>query len=164
MANGEARAKRLDLPVDFQLADASSSDLETVEADLVVALHACGHLSDIALAHAINREAGFVIVPCCFNSNPQLTIPGTGKVAVHDWLGIPAGDWAALKLLAEVQGDIPLANEAIGILCAIRANAAKSKMLKKDLGRDRKIEIRQFPIEYSTRNTVLVGMCSAGLS
>jgi hypothetical protein len=149
------------VPVEFQIADASSSDLDMVEADLVVALHACGHLSDVALAHAINRDAGFVIVPCCFNSNPHLTIPGTSQTAVHDWLGIPASDWTALKLLAEIQGDIPLASEAIRILCAVRAKAVRKKMLQKNPEQDRKIEIRQFPIEYSTRNTVLIGTCGS---
>jgi hypothetical protein len=88
-----------------------------------------------------------------------LTIPGTSQTAVHDWLGIPASDWTALKLLAEIQGDIPLASEAISILCAVRAKAVRKKMLQKNPGKDRKIEIRQFPIEYSTRNTVLIGSC-----
>eukprot|EP00980_Cylindrotheca_fusiformis_P029446 scaffold23476_cov125-Cylindrotheca_fusiformis.AAC.14 len=159
VANGEAKARRLELPVNFQLADASSSDLDVIKADVVVALHACGHLSDIALAHAVNRDAGFVIVPCCFNSNPHLTIPGPNKTAVHDWLGLPESDWNVLKLLAEVQGDIPFANEAIGILCAVRAEAARSRMLQRGTLKGGKVEIRQFPIEYSTRNTVLVGTC-----
>ncbi|MGK3744278.1 MAG: 2-polyprenyl-3-methyl-5-hydroxy-6-metoxy-1,4-benzoquinol methylase [Bacillariaceae sp.] len=204
--NGEKKAKRFDLPVNFQFADASNSDLlDAVEGDVVVALHACGHLSDIALAHAIHRRAGFVIVPCCFNSNPHLTIPVSGSsssnikqpsTTVPDWLGIPSSDWSALKLLAEVQDDIPLASEAIGIICAVRAEAAKKKiLLMNDISKEnikvkidvdvdnavgnnnnnndenidestddnpseRKIEIRSFPIQYSTRNTVLVGMCS----
>ena len=210
--NGEKKAKRFDLPVNFQFADASNSDLlDAVDGDVVVALHACGHLSDIALAHAIHRRAGFVIVPCCFNSNPHLTIPVSGSsssnskqpsTTVPDWLGIPSSDWSALKLLAEVQDDIPLASEAIGIICAVRAEAAKKKILlmndiskeniKAEIDADidvdnaagnnnnnnndddndnigetadddpseRNIEIRSFPIQYSTRNTVLVGMCS----
>ena len=218
--NGEKKAKRFDLPVNFQFADASNSDLlDAVDGDVVVALHACGHLSDIALAHAIHRRAGFVIVPCCFNSNPHLTIPVSGSsssnskqpsTTVPDWLGIPSSDWSALKLLAEVQDDIPLASEAIGIICAVRAEAAKKKILSmNDISKEnikaeidvdidvdnaagnnnnnnnnsnnnsnnnddddnigetadddlseRKIEIRSFPIQYSTRNTVLVGMCS----
>ena len=159
--NGKRKATRLDLPVDFQFADASNSNLlDAVDADVVVALHACGHLSDIALNHAVHRQAGFVIVPCCFNSNPHLMIPSNDDgranlTPVPEWLGLPVGDWAALKLLAEVQDDIPLASEAIGILCAIRAEAAKKKNSV-----DRPIAIKSFPIQYSTRNTVLVGKCS----
>ncbi|VEU38526.1 unnamed protein product [Pseudo-nitzschia multistriata] len=174
--NGKKKAKRLDLPVDFQFADASNSNLlDAVDADVVVALHACGHLSDVALNHAIHRRAGFVIVPCCFNSNPHLMIPVSKKntlTKVQDWLGLPPGDWSALKLLAEVQDNIPLASEAIGIICAIRAQAAKNKMAmeKKDdsnesaasrvVDQDREITIKSFPIQYSTRNTVLIGKCS----
>jgi hypothetical protein len=120
---------------------------------VVVALHACGHLSDVALSHAMDRRAGFVIVPCCFNSNPHLSIPPHGK-SVPDWLAIPAEDWSALKLLAEVQGDIPLASQAIAILCAVRAEAVQNQWSSAN------IEIKSFPIQYSTRNTVLVGMCS----
>ncbi len=158
--NGRKKAERLDLPVDFQFADASHSNLlDAVDADVVVALHACGHLSDVALNHAVHRQAGFVIVPCCFNSNPHLMIPSSNAdgesklIQVPDWLGLPVGDWSALKLLAEVQDDIPLASQAIGILCAVRAQAAKNKT-------GRSIEIKSFPIQYSTRNTVLVGKCS----
>lgn len=162
VSNGRKKAERLDLPVDFQFADASNSNLlDAVDADVVVALHACGHLSDVALNHAVHRKAGFVIVPCCFNSNPHLMIPSSdmdGEVSltsVPDWLDLPVGDWSALKLLAEVQDNIPLASEAIGILCAIRAQAAKHKSPE-----GRSIEIKSFPIQYSTRNTVLVGKCS----
>mmetsp|Transcript_422 Transcript_422/g.1056 ORF Transcript_422/g.1056 Transcript_422/m.1056 type:complete len:175 (-) Transcript_422:441-965(-) len=170
------KAERLDLPVDFQFADASNSNLlDAVDADVVVALHACGHLSDVALNHAIHRRAGFVIVPCCFNSNPHLMIPKVSEkntlTAVPDWLGLPPGDWSALKLLAEVQDNIPFASEAIGIICAIRAEAAKKKMaieknkehhgdISRSINPDRNIEIKRFPIQYSTRNTVLVGKCS----
>lgn len=167
IANGEQKAKRLNIPVDFQLADASNgSALKDVQADVVVALHACGHLSDVALAHAIQRRAGFVIVPCCFNSNPHLEIPSLSplikKESVSEWLGIPAEDWSSLKLLAEVQGDIPLASKAIGILCAVRVEAARKKLLlsSSTKGQTPAIKILTFPIQYSTRNTVLVGLCS----
>lgn len=155
--NGRKKAERLDTPVEFQVADASASFLENVEADVVVALHACGHLSDVALSHAIHKNAGFVIVPCCFNSNPNLTIPNAGSVP--EWLGVPNEDWAALKLLAEVQGDIALASEAIEVICEIRAEAARKKLLAANPEMLRSIDIYKFPIEYSTRNTVLVGFC-----
>jgi hypothetical protein len=157
VVNGANKAEKLNLPVDFSLADASQA--LNVTADVVVALHACGHLSDVALAHALQRDAGFVIVPCCFNSNPQLKIPiqqderEEQQVSVSEWLDLPSEDWSALKLLAEVQGDITLANEAIGVLCAIRAQAACDHVSKE------RVCIKRFPIEFSTRNTVLVGRC-----
>jgi hypothetical protein len=117
----------------------------------------------VALAHAVRRGAGFVICPCCFNSNPHLLVPATVRQSVPEWLGLPPEDWAALKLLAEVQGDIPLASKAIGTICALRARAAKEK-LTQELNIEPNIEIRSFPIQYSTRNTVLVSMCSGAQS
>jgi len=157
--NGAMKAKRLNVPVNYQVADASSVELE-VSADVVVALHACGHLSDVALAHAVHCGAGFVICPCCFNSNPYLRVPSSSSMlTVSEWLGLPEEDWSALKLLAEVQGDIPLASKATGVICAVRAKAVEEKRLD-FFGTKKAVEIRSFPIQYSTRNTVLVGMCS----
>jgi len=151
--NGEMKAKRLNVPVNYQVADASSVGLD-VNADVVVALHACGHLSDVALAHAVHRDAGFVICPCCYNSNPHLRVPSSTQI-VSEWLGLPDNDWMALKLLAEVQGNFPLASKAIGVICALRAQAVEEKS-----GVKRAVEIKSFPIQYSTRNTVLIGMSS----
>lgn len=164
VANGAKKAMRLNLPVDFSLADASET-LNLTTVDVVVALHACGHLSDIALAHAVQRRAGFVIVPCCFMSNPDLTIPTDkgNKISVPEWLGVPEDDWTSLKLLAEVQGDANLASQAIAALCAIRAKAANNHLLSNDSSENseikRHVSIKRFPIEFSTRNTVLVGLC-----
>lgn len=147
IANGAMRAKRLQVPVDFIHADASHG--LDVAADVVVALHACGHLTDVALAHAVQRGAGFVICPCCFRSNAQLRIPKTRQV-VEDWLGLSAEDWNAVKLIAEVQGDTALQSEATATICAIRAHAAN---LKSGV----EVSIKSFPIQYSTRNICLVG-------
>jgi len=35
--------------------------------DMVVALHACGYLSDLALEYAVRRKASFMICPCCYS-------------------------------------------------------------------------------------------------
>jgi 2-polyprenyl-3-methyl-5-hydroxy-6-metoxy-1,4-benzoquinol methylase len=157
--NGATRAHRFGAPVVFEVADASRT-LDNIPADVVVALHACGHLSDVALAHAVQRQAGFVIVPCCFNSNPYLKIPSHDETTVEEWLGISAVDWSVLKKLAEMQGDIGLARQAMELICAIRADAVKNQWKKEPNKNGKcqvKVAIRQFPIEYSTRNTVLVG-------
>jgi hypothetical protein len=74
---------------------------------------------------------------------------------------MPPEDWATLKLLAEVQGDIPLASEAIAMVCALRAEAVmKHLMMRNNNEPVPNISIRSFPIQYSTRDTVLMGMCS----
>lgn len=38
--------------------------------DVVVALHACGSLTDHALAFAATHRAPFLVVPCCFHKRP----------------------------------------------------------------------------------------------
>lgn len=158
VANGAKRAEKLNLPIDFSLADASQA-LNLTMVDVVVSLHGCGHLSDIALAHALQNKAGFVIVPCCFNSNPYLKIPvKKDHQPVPEWLNIPENDWAELKLLAEIQGDITLANRAIATICAIRADACPQTMASPSSSSSL-VSIKRFPIEFSTRNTVLVGRC-----
>jgi hypothetical protein len=176
VANGATRAKQWNLPIEFSLADASQH--LTMTADVVVALHACGHLSDVALAHAIQRQAGFVIVPCCFHSNHHLQVPligtrnGTEKeriqLTVPEWLGIPSEDWKALTLLAEVQSDLTLASQATAIICALRARAVATFVAQQEEqpltnpdhdDAETVISIQRFPIEFSTRNTVLVGRC-----
>jgi hypothetical protein len=43
--------------------------------DLVVALHACGGLSDRALQYAAANQAAFVVCPCCYTKrNPQCVV------------------------------------------------------------------------------------------
>ena len=37
------------------------------DVDMVVALHACGYLSDLALEYAVHQKASFVICPCCYS-------------------------------------------------------------------------------------------------
>jgi len=43
--------------------------------DLVVALHACGSLSDVAMAQAVRHQAGFLVCPCCYLANQKLQVP-----------------------------------------------------------------------------------------
>jgi hypothetical protein len=42
--------------------------------DLVVALHACGGLSDAALEYAAVNQCKFLICPCCYLKNPFTTV------------------------------------------------------------------------------------------
>ena len=149
IANGAMRARKLKVDVEFHLGDASRM-LWYDRIDIVVALHACGHLSDVALGHAVRHHAGLVICPCCFLSNPHLRMPGTGEV-VEDFLSISASDWTALKTIAEVQGDAELSGRAMRTICALRAQATESRM-----GDSCAIEVKSFPIQYSTRNICLV--------
>lgn len=169
VANGLRKAERTaktsksnQSDVKFHMADASSGpDLAGVEADVVVALHACGHLTDVALAHAVQRRAGFVIAPCCFNSNRQLTLPTRSgdKLLVHEWHGVPEHDWAMLKTVAEIQGDIATASKGMNILCGLRAQTVAQKLDERGRAEQQGcvVDILAFPIEFSTRNLVMVG-------
>mmetsp|Transcript_56047 Transcript_56047/g.135666 ORF Transcript_56047/g.135666 Transcript_56047/m.135666 type:complete len:287 (-) Transcript_56047:4305-5165(-) len=136
----------------FQWADASHPDeLNGIDADLVCALHACGHLTDVALVHAINRNASFVIAPCCFKSNRHLLLPSTHtQQEVHEWLDISPLDWSVLKSVAEIQGDRPAAKKGMHSVLAVRAERVVAS-------RQLKVNILSFPVQYSTRNFVMVG-------
>ena len=158
--NGMMRAKRLDLPtVKFCVGDAS---LYNEPMDVVVALHACGTLSDVALSHAVNHGASFVVCPCCFRSNPHLKVPimqqdsieGTEFLSAQEWLGVSVNAYETMKLLAEVQGDTKLASEAMHTICAMRA-AAVQRHAQSQVRLN--VEIKTFPISFSTRNFCLVG-------
>ena len=162
--NGRSRSERRNLShvVQYAVADASTVDSSVYgDVDLVVALHACGTLTDVALGHAVNQQAAFVICPCCFLSNPQLIVPTIIRrgdevkkdgIAVREWLDIDSGPYEKIKGLAEKQGDLKLANRAIHTLCALRLTAVQTHA---SIPMD--VSIRTFPVAFSTRNFCLVG-------
>lgn len=155
--NGAMTSKRLRLPVQYTVADASAVRLDTGTIDIVVALHACGVLTDVALGHAVRNQADFVICPCCFRSNPHLLVPhGFGHfntgLSVDDWLDVDSSQLRTLQLLAEVQGDMGLAKQAIHTICALRACA-----VQRHCRVNVDISIRAFPAAFSNRNICLVG-------
>ncbi len=53
------------LPLSSSSPSSSSSSLSSPPIDVVVAVHACGVVSDYALVHAFHRRAAFVLLPCC---------------------------------------------------------------------------------------------------
>ena len=162
--NGMMRATRRGLQnIRFDALDATT--LTISEVDVVVALHACGALSDVALGHAACQGAGFVVCPCCFLSNSKLrvSVPSDGKdssdlVTVEEWLKLDPTQYGQLKQLAEVQGDINIASEAMHTLCGLRSMAVDrlwqgSKTPEAELD----VTIKKFPIGFSTRNFCIVG-------
>jgi len=104
--NGQMRARRQGITnIKFEARDATTLPFDDV--DIVVALHACGVLSDVALGHATCQGAGFVICPCCFKSNPHLkvSIPteepsATKLVTAEEFLGVDPSEYEHLKHLA----------------------------------------------------------------
>lgn len=187
LANGAARAAQRGLGnLRFVLADASSARLDAhalgagCAVDLVVALHACGALSDVAIAQAVRHGAGFVVCPCCYGANGQLRVPvgvlgegaegaGVGEPAAlpaAQWLGVAAESHAALLHAAELQGDHIVSAEAAHAVCALRAEAAVrlwDASAEEGSGALRLgVRIVQFPVAFSTRNHCLVGIPFGG--
>ena len=132
--NGQMRARRQGITnIKFEARDATTLPFDDV--DVVVALHACGVLSDVALGHATCQGAGFVICPCCFKSNPHLrvSIPAeesggvTKLVTAEEFLGVDPSEYVHLKHLAELQGDINIASKAMHTICGLRALAVSRR-------------------------------------
>ena len=177
--NGAMRARRRGIGnVRYEAGDASSLDVGgDAPADVVVALHACGVLSDVALGHACAAGAAFVVCPCCFRSNPHLRVPLPGGVeggggggdsgapaaargvSPEEWLGVDPGAYGDLTGLAEVQGDSGLQREAMHAVCALRAEAVEREWRCRSRHPGARVEtsIRTFPVGLSTRNLCLVG-------
>ena len=124
----------------------------------MVALHACGGLSDVALGHAVCQGAGFVITPCCFRSNPHLRVStpvDENGVPPEQWLDVDPAKYGEVKQLAELQGDINMASSAMHTICGLRAMAVDR--LWQNNGLTLNTSIKTFPIGFSTRNLCLVG-------
>ena len=155
--NGVMRSKRLQLPVQYTVGDASQASFHG-DIDIVVALHACGALTDVAMGHAAANNAAFVICPCCFKSNPWLKVVSSytaeqqTRQSVEEWLDVDPLQYDLLKYVAEIQGDISLATEGIHSICALRASAMETHS-------DHRLEvsIKSFPVAFSSRNFCLVG-------
>lgn len=85
--DGAAHARELGLTnIEFicgSVVDASTLLAHAPLVDFVVALHACGGLSDAALSFAAERAVPFLICPCCYSKHIDL-VPGDG------WLCFPA--------------------------------------------------------------------------
>jgi len=162
--NGMMHSKRNMLQVQYAVGDASDLSFLTEQwgsqqstVDVVVALHACGTLSDVALAFASSHSASFVIVPCCFRSNNHLLVnikPKDSQVQSllqEEWLGVSSENLKFLKLMAETQGDTLHASKGIHTICSLRANAVKR------FQENFNIRLKIFPVSFSTRNFYIVG-------
>ena len=157
--NGMMRAMRRGLEnIRYDAKDATTLDVSGV--DVVVALHACGALSDVALGHAVSNGAGFVICPCCFRSNPQLRTPMPKQtlVTVPEWLSVDPTQYEHLKQLAEIQGDASVSGQAMHTICALRGTAVKRHWRSTVFPNSNiSVNIKTFPIGFSTRNHCIIG-------
>lgn len=78
---GQAAARELGLNVNFCNVDFAEIKELASDIDMLVALHACGGLSDAALDFAYSRQIPFIICPCCHLKHLHLE---------------PTGGWSSL--------------------------------------------------------------------
>jgi SAM-dependent methyltransferase len=171
--NGAMRSKRLQLTdaVKYTVADASTLLAGTVgrRVDIVVALHACGTLTDVALAHALRHQASFAICPCCYRSNGHLALPpmiiqeedGSNKhtndrdsgpfIGVEEFWNVDRTIRDRLQSMAELQFRPTMAGPAAHTIAALRAAATQR------LNGRYQVQIKSFPVAFSTRNLCLIG-------
>lgn len=166
--NGAKEAKQRSLNVQYEVGDATKlfvtakGDIEN-NYDVVIALHACGGLTDVALAFATTNKAALVVTPCCFHSNLHLNVPeinddgslSQNMVPAFEWLGVSESDLDTIQLAAELQGDRKTSSRAIHIICALRSAA-----ILRHHSSSFDVKIKTFPISFSTRNHCLVGSFS----
>ena len=80
-------------------------------------------------------------------------------VAVEEWLDVDPARYGSLRQLAEVQGDIQVASEAMHAICGLRSMAVR-RLWRDDgesTGVGLQVSIKKFPIGFSTRNFCMVG-------
>jgi Methyltransferase domain len=112
--------------------------------DLVVALHACGNLSDVALDYATQRQCSFLICPCCYTKRFLVLPPRSTAATVHGELfsksesetkfvedasdpeTIPVDTMAVLSRLAELNEHASVRHRAALIINATRLERCQS--------------------------------------
>ena len=133
--------------------------------DVVVALHACGGLSDLALHYAALHQCRFLVCPCCYLKTPYCMptsasapiVPLTIESAPNE---TEYTERLALLRLAE-SDNRACSSRASLIINSQRLNALESILQdqKCDAGsgtaRSWQVQLSEFPKEYSLRNLVL---------
>lgn len=132
---------------------ASLTDFQPpVTPDLVVALHACGALSDLSMSLAAKWGASFAICPCCFTKDPE-------SYTVQEVLApCEPREPAKVLKLCELNERRDLNWRAMSAVNALRV----ARVEKESLGVDgvagyEELSIMKYTEEYSTRNMVLHG-------
>lgn len=119
----------------------------TPSIDLVVALHACGDLSDLALDFASRHECPFVVCPCCFTRH---LIPDLYPPWYH---AVDAKELEVLQRLAERENR-DMSQRAMMIVNSLRLHYYFVETCNYT---PNNISLEEYPSTYSLRNYVLVG-------
>ena len=115
------------------------------DATFVLALHACGGLSDCALDFAARIAARFLIVPCCYVKHCELISPGAS---------LETADRRVVARLAELDEQADVQRRAMRLIDSRRlatyARRARCKALA-----HRQLSMSTFDRAFSRRNVVL---------
>ena len=124
--------------------------------DFVVALHACGDLSDLAIHFAVKNKLEFLICPCCYTKRylaPKF-VPSWYQACImkasseqNTQINDIERRVDSLTRLAELNERSDLSRRAILVINSMRVAVCK----------DMKIELEEYCAESSKRNVVLVG-------
>lgn len=129
--------------------------------DVVVALHACGGLSDLALHYAATHLCKFLICPCCYLKTPYCMPSSPSAPVVPLTVETATSEDAYTERLALLR----LA-ESDSRACSLRAShivnsqrlTALDTILKNSPGVEKdawKLQLSEFSKDYSLRNLVL---------
>jgi SAM-dependent methyltransferase len=117
------------------------------DVDLVVALHACGDLSDLAIHFAKTRGCDFVVCPCCYTKRCIANFtPGWCQL-------VGEGSSSTLGRLAETDLRPDVSRRAMQIINSLRMHCLQPKC---------DVSLEEYSSDLSKRNLVLVGMAKCG--
>ena len=120
--------------------------------DLVVALHACGDLSDLALDFAQKRNVSFVICPCCYNKR---LVPEYGP----PWHKLLGDKLSHTQRIAESE----IRTESLRAMTIINSLRLHSYYGAELSDTRPNLSMDTFSATYSLRNVVLVGGSQASI-
>lgn len=119
----------------------SSNDLPPI--DLVVAFHACGDLSDLALLFAKQQSCSFLVCPCCHTKRciPDFLPPWQSILATERQVRV-------LGELTELKDRPHVSKRARGVINSMRLDLMERGWL---------LHLEEYDSKTSDRNMVLIG-------
>jgi len=113
--------------------------------DFVVALHACGDLSDLALSFASSQGCEFIICPCCYPKRYLAPF-------VPHWHGLckDVSEVNSLSRLVELDDHREVSRRAMLVINSMRQSAFEGRV----------VTLEELDDKISKRNIALVGECA----
>jgi hypothetical protein len=125
---------------------------DTPPIDLVVALHACGDLSDLALAFAQQLRCSFVICPCCYTKRYIHSFSPSWHSLVKN-----AEERVVMSRLAELNERPHISKRAMRVINSMRLHCVQTQ--SDGATQNLKLTLEQYESQSSLRNLVLIRDC-----